>query len=404
MESPPEFATGAGGATGAAPIFGEHAARAACRRPASRLPTTKRSLAPTPLVQAGTAWPASAPAAPTPAASTPWTRAARSAGAASSAPAASSPTFRSPPPCSALPPGRSSAPATTSTPRRGGPTTSAAVRAGTVLLGLPGAPAALLRSWHAASGPTPCRRLLAIPNDAGIQADGSAWCWGSDYSNLGLLGAEAPGRTDAPGMRFTARYSLEPLPVTPVAAPGPWRSLSCGDGFSCGVKAQSGSAWCWSVGRSARRCAAAARLLLLPPLPAHLQAHHGRLSATWPPQPVCVQGQQRGGAAGLRADAFPALLHGCALPGQLEPAVAGGHRRLRQQLRHPERWRPLLLVSWEVLTGLLREHALAPLGWQHAGTAPLPFCSRSAPAAKLACIASAPAPLQGRAHGDQRHE
>lgn len=63
-------------------------------------------------------------------------------------------------------------------------------------------------------------------------------CWGSDFSGLGLLGAAAPATLDW----FSRRYSLEPLPL---AEPGPWNLISSGDGFSCAVKSEDSSAWCW---------------------------------------------------------------------------------------------------------------------------------------------------------------
>ncbi|KAL4419069.1 hypothetical protein ABPG77_010348 [Micractinium sp. CCAP 211/92] len=64
----------------------------------------------------------------------------------------------------------------------------------------------------------------------GIQADGSGWCFGSDASGLGLLGAGAPGG------------SLEPRQL---AVAGPWNSISTGSGFSCALRAVGGSAYCF---------------------------------------------------------------------------------------------------------------------------------------------------------------
>lgn len=64
----------------------------------------------------------------------------------------------------------------------------------------------------------------------GIQHDGTAGCWGSDFSGLGLLGAG------------TAQSSSIPLPL---AAVGPWSSISAGHGFACGIKLEDASAWCW---------------------------------------------------------------------------------------------------------------------------------------------------------------
>lgn len=89
-------------------------------------------------------------------------------------------------------------------------------------------------SAHAAGCCQPCvlavtlKLELVTTRGAGIQEDGSAWCWGSDYSGLGLLGGEAPGRTDAPGMQFTARYSLEPLAVTQAGLPCLHSVTQCG--------------------------------------------------------------------------------------------------------------------------------------------------------------------------------
>lgn len=64
----------------------------------------------------------------------------------------------------------------------------------------------------------------------GIQADGSAACFGSDTSGMGLLGAGAPGS------------SLQPRPL---AATGPWSAISAGAGFSCALHAVGGAAWCF---------------------------------------------------------------------------------------------------------------------------------------------------------------
>lgn len=66
----------------------------------------------------------------------------------------------------------------------------------------------------------------------GIGSDGSGSCWGSDFSGLGLLGAGG------------LLSSSTPLPL---AQSGPWISISAGHGFSCGVKFEDSSAWCWWV-------------------------------------------------------------------------------------------------------------------------------------------------------------
>ncbi|KAI7839168.1 hypothetical protein COHA_007058 [Chlorella ohadii] len=66
----------------------------------------------------------------------------------------------------------------------------------------------------------------------GIRADGSLACWGTDSSGLGLLGAGEAGLGG----------STSPLPL---AEPGPWSGLSAGTGFSCGIKSDDQSAWCW---------------------------------------------------------------------------------------------------------------------------------------------------------------
>lgn len=71
----------------------------------------------------------------------------------------------------------------------------------------------------------------------GIRSDGSASCWGSDFSGLGLLGAGEPESSASP-----PQSSATPLPL---AEPGPWRSISAGHGVACGVKADDSSAWCW---------------------------------------------------------------------------------------------------------------------------------------------------------------
>lgn len=64
----------------------------------------------------------------------------------------------------------------------------------------------------------------------GIRFDGSASCWGSDFSGLGLLGA---------GVLWS---SCTPLPI---AEAGPWSSISAGFGFACATKYEDSSAWCW---------------------------------------------------------------------------------------------------------------------------------------------------------------
>jgi len=72
--------------------------------------------------------------------------------------------------------------------------------------------------------------LCASPYAGGIQADGSAYCWGSDFSGVGLLGSGSPASSAAP------------LPLT---ESGPWDGISAGSGFSCGIKSNDLSAWCW---------------------------------------------------------------------------------------------------------------------------------------------------------------
>ena len=64
----------------------------------------------------------------------------------------------------------------------------------------------------------------------GIAFDGSAWCWGSDASGIGLLGAGGAPQSS-------------PLPL-PLAEAGPWKGISAGDGFTYALRADS-SAWCW---------------------------------------------------------------------------------------------------------------------------------------------------------------
>lgn len=64
----------------------------------------------------------------------------------------------------------------------------------------------------------------------GIQTDGSAWCWGYD-SDTGELGN---------GSVLTDDQSTPSL----VSDPGPWASISTGEGTTCGVK-MDGSGWCW---------------------------------------------------------------------------------------------------------------------------------------------------------------
>ncbi|KAL4439870.1 hypothetical protein ABPG75_002871 [Micractinium tetrahymenae] len=66
--------------------------------------------------------------------------------------------------------------------------------------------------------------------NCGIQADGSAWCFGSDASGLGLLGTGTAGSSLAP---------------RPLAVAGPWNAISTGAGFSCALRAVGGAAYCF---------------------------------------------------------------------------------------------------------------------------------------------------------------
>ena len=81
----------------------------------------------------------------------------------------------------------------------------------------------------------------------GIAFDGAAFCWGSDASGLGLLGAGGAPQS-----------SPSPLPL---AEAGPWKGISAGEGFTCALKAD-GSAWCWgSNAAGALGCGQAAEAL-----------------------------------------------------------------------------------------------------------------------------------------------
>ena len=64
-------------------------------------------------------------------------------------------------------------------------------------------------------------------HSCGIQADGTAWCWGNDGN--GMLGNDTDGDTTVPDQ---------------VSDAGPWRSITVNDSHSCGIKTD-GTAWCW---------------------------------------------------------------------------------------------------------------------------------------------------------------
>ncbi|HEX7738993.1 MAG TPA: hypothetical protein VF426_05030 [Marmoricola sp.] len=67
-----------------------------------------------------------------------------------------------------------------------------------------------------------------MSHTCGVKSDGTAWCWGDDYS--GQLGPGAKAYTYA-----------NPVPVQ---IAGAWSSISAGSDDTCGVKTD-GTAWCW---------------------------------------------------------------------------------------------------------------------------------------------------------------
>jgi hypothetical protein len=95
------------------------------------------------------------------------------------------------------------------------------------------------RNWLALSTGSYTNSSTGVEDSftCGLDKGGSVWCWGSDFSGVGLLGAGRP------------QSSLVPLAL---ADDGPWERIGVGDGSACAIKYVDNSLWCWGSNLNSR--------------------------------------------------------------------------------------------------------------------------------------------------------
>lgn len=88
------------------------------------------------------------------------------------------------------------------------------------------------RNWQALSTGSYTNASTQVEDSyaCGLDTDDNIWCWGSDFSGVGLLGAGRPQSSAAP---------------LALADDGPWERMAVGDGSACAIKYEDSTLWCW---------------------------------------------------------------------------------------------------------------------------------------------------------------
>lgn len=95
------------------------------------------------------------------------------------------------------------------------------------------------RNWQAMSTGSYTNSSTGVEDSftCGLDQDDRVWCWGSDFSGVGLLGAGRPQSSSVP---------------LALADGGPWERVAVGDGSACAIKYVDNSLWCWGSNLNSR--------------------------------------------------------------------------------------------------------------------------------------------------------